>query len=389
MTVESLALENIGQIKKADITFGDLTVLVGAQATGKSIFLQFLKLMADTGAIQGELRDYGADWGRDLSSFLNLFLGEGMASVWEEDRSRVIVNGDTQDIEKLISRKQRTKTESLFLIPAQRVLTMRDGWPRPFSDYGPGDPFTVRYFSERLRRLMETELGKRPKIFPQERRFKNEIRDMLETNVFGTFDLHIEKPGAQKRLVLGSEGGEASLPFMVWSAGQREFVPLLLGLYWLIPSTKRSRKENIKWVVIEELEMGLHPKAIEVVLLLVLELLSRDYKVCLSTHSPHVLDFVWAMRLLKEHHANPQELLSILEAEPSQSMRSMAGKALAKETKVYYFNREEGLTFDISSLDPASEDVGESGWGGLSEFSGRVNNTVARVVAAARNGDSR
>ena len=39
-----LTLNNIGQIKHADLRFGDLTVLVGPQASGKSITLQWLKL---------------------------------------------------------------------------------------------------------------------------------------------------------------------------------------------------------------------------------------------------------------------------------------------------------------------------------------------------------
>ena len=44
-----LQLKNIGQITDADIRFGDLTVFVGPQATGKSIALQFLKLLVDMG----------------------------------------------------------------------------------------------------------------------------------------------------------------------------------------------------------------------------------------------------------------------------------------------------------------------------------------------------
>ena len=32
--------------------------------------------------------------------------------------------------------------------------------------------------------------------------------------------------------------GESRLPFMTWTAGQREFTPLLLGLYHLLPSRK-------------------------------------------------------------------------------------------------------------------------------------------------------
>ena len=62
---------------------------------------------------------------------------------------------------------------------------------------------------------------------------------------------------------------------MVWSAGQREVIPLLLGLYWLMPSTRISKRRDVEWAIIEELEMGLHPHAISAVLLMVLELLTR------------------------------------------------------------------------------------------------------------------
>ena len=47
------------------------------------------------------------------------------------------------------------------------------------------------------------------------------------------------------------------------------------------------------------------------------------------------------------------------------------------------FNRETGRTSDISDLDPSAEGNGEGGWGGLSEFSGRANEAVARAVANA------
>jgi predicted ATPase len=42
-----LKLANIGQLRAADLEFGDLTVFVGPQATGKSIALQFLELVED------------------------------------------------------------------------------------------------------------------------------------------------------------------------------------------------------------------------------------------------------------------------------------------------------------------------------------------------------
>jgi len=275
------------------------------------------------------------------------------------------------------------RKESLFFIPAQRVLALRDGWPRPFTDYTPGDPFAVREFSERLRVLVEQEFGGSGDLFPQERRLKREFRELLQKHVFSEFHLRVDKVRSQKRLVLGAGPQAESLPYMVWSAGQREFVPLLLGFYWLMPPTKVSTRDGIKWVVLEELEMGLHPRAISVVLLLVFELVARGYRVCLSTHSPQVLDAVWALKHLRENQAGAEALLNIFEASNSAPMQTLANTVMEKTVKVFYFNRETGRTSDISELDPSAEGTGEGGWGGLSEFSGRANEAVARAVANA------
>src|SRR3989304_2481465 len=156
--MSSMRLQNIGQITDADISFGDLTVFVGPQATGKSIALQFLKLMVDTGQVQSELVRHGLDWEGKLAPFLDIYLGEGMHSIWRDD-SQLDWSGKSISMTKLTRRKRKRKDESLFFIPAQRVLAHRDGWPRPFTDYSPGDPFAVREFSERLRELVEHEFG--------------------------------------------------------------------------------------------------------------------------------------------------------------------------------------------------------------------------------------
>jgi hypothetical protein len=166
---------------------------------------------------------------------------------------------------------------------------------------------------------------------------------------------------------------------MAWSAGQREFVPLLMGLYWLMPSAKVKRRADIKLVIIEEPEMGLHPNAISVVLLLVLELLWRGYRVCLSTHSPHVLDVVWALHVLAEHGADANRLLKVFDARKTGPMKTVAEEALKKTARVYYF-AHNGHTKDISDLDPGSAELEESGWGGLTDFSSRVQDVVAAVV---------
>src|SRR6516225_1302054 len=98
--------------------------------------------------------------------------------------------------------------------------------------------------------------------------------------------------------------------------------------------------------------MGLHPKAVAAALLLVLDLLARDYRVCLSTHSTHVLDVVWAIQTIQQRGAPSAKLLEIFDAEPTQQMRWMIDRAAKKRAKVFYFDPETEMTKDISNLDP-------------------------------------
>jgi hypothetical protein len=380
MTDDTLTLKNVGPIREAKVRFGDLTVLVGPQATGKSIFLQFLKLLLDAGPIFRTLRRYGQDWGKDTKTFLELYLGEGTGDLWRTGESECSWHDTPLRLEDFVRSGKKAVEEKSFFIPAQRVLALsRDGWLRAFSDYKPGDPYTVRDYSEKLRVLMESGLGRAEAIFPQSRRLKVAIRNLLSASLFPGFQLELEKSGPQRRLILTDTGHSTRLPYMVWSAGQREFVPLLLGLYWLLPPTKIGRRGSIQWVMIEELEMGLHPRAIETMLFIVLDLLWRGYRVCLSTHSPHVLDLVWALRMLGEHGSDPRKILQLFAVKPTPTTLELGKAALTKTAKVYYF--ESGDTHDISALDPAARDQGEAGWGGLTAFSGRISDIVAGAVA--------
>ena len=379
----SMRLENIGPIKEASLSFSDLTVLVGPQASGKSVGLQWLKMLLDPGAIQKQLHDYGLDWDDDLGEFMDIYFGEGMRSLWKEGKSRLFWGGKEVDPNDRVKRRGWGNKESVFFIPAQRVLALRDGWPRPFGDFSSGDPYAVRSYSEKLRVLMERELYSGQAIFPRANRLKKEYRDVLQDTIFAGFDLSVDKIRSQKRLVLRQAKLSHPLPYMVWSAGQREFIPLLLGLYWLMPSASVAQRDDIEWVVIEELEMGLHPRAISAVLLLVLELLYRGYKVVLSTHSPQVLDAVWAMQILRNYKkTQPKDFLGLFDAPNTQSLREVASNALKKKTAVYYFEGSGGRVHDISELDPSSDLTEEASWGGLLEFSGRASDVVARAVSS-------
>src|SRR6266853_1508950 len=101
----TLKIRNLGQIRKANLSFGDLTVLVGPQASGKSIALQLLKLMVDAGQVQEEMGKYGLDWEQKLPEFLDVYFGEGMRSIWQERSTSIEWNGTSVDLLQIAKRK--------------------------------------------------------------------------------------------------------------------------------------------------------------------------------------------------------------------------------------------------------------------------------------------
>ena len=390
--MERLEVSSFGPIKQGEVRFGDLTILVGPQASGKSLFVQLFKAIEDSGGIRRKLKQYGFDWSKDkrpVGTFLSTYLGGGMASVWQPDTS-IHVDGKRYDFERRVvksARGPRVDKESVFLIPAQRVLVLQDGWPKPFMGYLPGDPYCMRDFSESLRHLMEQGLGSGKAIFPQVGRLKSQLRKLVDEGIYIGAELQLRMEGPRKQIVLSPHGSKATLPYSAWSAGQREFTPLLMGMYWLMPSTKIKRKGDIRTVIIEEPEMGLHPQAIVSFCLLMLELLWRGYRVILSTHSPVVLDVIWALKELAQIEESPaiQCLKKIFGvAVLGQPIREVFASALKKDYRVYFFDRtdEEVEVRDISSLDPGDDDDRVSGWGGLSGFSGRIADFVGDASCA-------
>ena len=379
--MKRIHLTSLGQIPEADITFGDMTVIVGEQASGKSILLQLVKLILDTSDITRTLKTHGFDWRKEPKAFLPLYFGEGMEGIWNS-ATQIAVDDAEFSLDKALSKRGRKKAESLFLIPAHRAITLKDGWPRPFTDYAFGDPYVVKRFSEQLRQLMEAGLGSgESAIFPQEGRMNKTLRDAIGKSIFAEAQVRLDKSGPRRRIVL--DVADNRLPFMAWSTGQREFTPLLMGLYWLMPSGGARKKTGLDWVVIEEPEMGLHPKAVSALLLIFLELLKRGYKVIVSTHSPQILELIWAIRIIANERSAPMKrLLNVLGLKPTPFSKKLAETGLEKTFKTYYFSRQESVVNvkDISTLDPGNPDEDVSDWGGLTLFSTKVSEMLTAAI---------
>ncbi len=375
--MHTLRVSNFAQIRSAEISFGDLTVLVGAQGSGKSLLLQLFKLGLDAAEIVPALRDAG-HFTTDKNELLDVYFGQGMRHSWRTTTS-VKLDRKTLDPDRIARSRPTAKEGGVFYIPAHRALLLADGWPAPFLKLSADTPAVARLFSQNLFSLFGNPRDTR--LFPVERRLKKTYRDLIDRAVFHGGQVVLDKKALRKRLEL--RFGDARLPFMTWTAGQREFAPLLLGLYHLLPPRKLRKRKEIDWVVIEEPEMGLHPHALVVVMLLVLDLLWRGYRVIITTHAPLVLDTVYAVQKFQELEAEAKLLPPAFGLKNSQAIASVMRAALEKEYRTYFLRFDEQLVdaVDISELDPFAESGDEAGWGGLTGFSSRFGEAVAAAVA--------
>lgn len=373
----NLTIRNFAHLRQLDLAFGDLTVLVGPQGAGKSLALQWLKVAMDGRQLVDALRAAGHSTERS-DVLIDLIFGTGMAPAWHEGETEIFL--DNRKVTPKILGRIGNGKERLFFVPAHRSMLISDGWASPFQKLTSDTPAVARIFSQNLfDRFSGKDAGT---LFPVEKRLKREIREKIDKAVFHGGKVGIEEdPQHARRLRLVH--GAMHLPFMTWTAGQREFTPLLLGLYHLLPSVKLRKRQETDWVVIEEPEMGLHPQAVTAVLLLVLDLLWRGYRVVLSTHSPHVLTMLWMMRQLQGHRARWQLVCEAFGLASSLAMRRVAEEALRKTYRAYLVQFESDgrvTSMDISELDPSADDERVAGWGGLTEYSSRFGDAVRKAV---------
>lgn len=374
-----LDIENFGQIANASLVLGDLTVLVGAQGTGKSLALQWLKTACDGRQVVTALNAAGHQT-KKSDALIDLIFGVGMSGAWGPSTT-IRFQGKAVTRESVA--KRGSGNETVFFIPAHRASLISDGWASPFQKLTAETPVVARLFSQNLFDLFSDRTAEA--LFPRERVLKVAYRELINDAVFHGGKVGLEEDNQHaKRLRLSH--GESKLPFMTWTAGQREFTPLLLGLYHLLPARKLPKQPGIDWVIIEEPEMGLHPQAVTAFLLLVLDLIWRGYRVVLSTHSPVVLSMMWMLRVLRERRARWQLVCEGFGLKATPQLRPVAERILKKELSLKTFVMEFGAdgkvrSKDISNLDPGADDESEAGWGGLTGFTTRFSDAVRMAVA--------
>ncbi len=377
-----LRAEHFAQLEAFDLTWGHLTILVGPQATGKSLVAQLWKWALDADFVYGVLKDYGfildphqPDFAQ---TFADAYFGEGLGRAAWRPQTRVWLQNKPWTPRV---RSRHWSLEQVLYIPAHRALCLLDSRPRPFRDFSAADPFVLKHFSEQMRKSLEPTIApgagtpfeapdaSQPawltaiwqQLYPATARIQLQVRQ-------------------QWRIVQHLHGHAAPLPLMTWSSGQREFFPLLWAAHTTLMASATHRA--YPWIVIEEPEMGLHTAALRAFLMLVAHWLTRGYRVILTTHAAQIVEFAWVLQQAQHVHKVTPEILSVLRRYLSLSEATWQA-LLDREVRVYVFKRQGQKVHlkDISPLDAWSEDADEADWGGLTASATRAHEVVGQLTA--------
>lgn len=377
--MESLEVNTLGPIEKAKVNFGDLTFIVGPQASGKSLFLELLTYLLDKDFILSNLKRFNyVVESSNPKKILDLFFGEGMNEAFREDTD-IFLNGKRLTTNSLLTFDQENlMTERMFYIPAQRILSISDGRPKNFMEFDVATPYVLRSFSETLRIYLQGGLDNAV-IFPAGKRLKEALLNSFDENIFHGGKIVMEDVAGLRKFKMRIDS--ANIPFMTWSAGQKEFMPLLLAFYYLSGGDSQLMKRSKhKYVVIEEPEMGLHPQAIKSVILEILELIHNGLKVIISTHSTTLLDFAWAFNIINGSSCNNKTdaFYEMFDIAKDASNEHLFDGLLEKKISTVYFSRagKYVTSTDISSIDAGDDNLDVSEWGGLSRFASKAAEIV-------------
>jgi len=199
MDLKKIQLKNFGPLDDASIILGDLTVIVGPQASGKSIFLEMLKYVVDKNSIIKRLREYNYIIGnKPDEKILDYYLGEGMSGAFRRNDSKIVVNYSERDILN-IGKDKSGDSEKVFYIPAQRILSISDGRPKGFMEFDVSTPYVLRSFSDSIRVFMQNRISDPVNIYPSENRIETPIRQSFDNSIFHGGKVVMEESAGQRK----------------------------------------------------------------------------------------------------------------------------------------------------------------------------------------------
>lgn len=128
---------------------------------------------------------------------LDTFFGDGMYKIFKPS-TEIVYNGHEITLDSLLKRNV-PKKETMFYIPAQRILSIADGRPKYFMEFDMATPYVLRSFSETLRIYIQGAMGDPEMLFPISTRLKSALKQSFDENIFHGGKIVMEENLAKRR----------------------------------------------------------------------------------------------------------------------------------------------------------------------------------------------
>ncbi|MHC1791620.1 AAA family ATPase [Solidesulfovibrio sp.] len=326
---EKLLIQNVGPIPNFEIQPNNLTILIGPQASGKSLFAQLLYFFRGIDfflandfnpTITGEnkweelvlkriLDDVrGVPFGYFANGVAKLVYSNSQKNnsplklnIYNSNRRvRPLQNlldsvrgwYDEWDSDKKKLRSALRKTQ--IFIPTERSLYTQLAGKRDSVLFSDSQPLTVREFAETLTQGQDlyksyyAHIKKFPKIIDRRTQYKifSYVLDRQRQALAG--EAYIPTVGPREWKWRIETGGKSKpLPIQATASGQMEAWP-----FFVIAATFCATNGTPYDIYFEEPETHLHPRAQLEVVKTICYLVSRGTRFVVTTHSPYVLYLV-------------------------------------------------------------------------------------------------
>ena len=331
---EKLIVKNLGPLKEAIIEPRPLTIIVGEQATGKSLVAQLLYFFRGLEELFARIFNpelcSGENWPEkvirklldDLRGVSFAYFANGTADVqysflYEKKTLRWKVKIYSQNrrirplkkhlIQQLISWAEiwqkdkealgRSRTGSQIFIPTERSMFARLINTEPSALYAPYQPLPFRNFADFLNQAINLYQmlyhGKNGTFFPEEivGSLRGEDSYLKRLKNVGKFVLRAQQEALSGRAYVPDRGPkewkwkikEKIIPIQATASGQMEAWP-----FFVIAATFGASESQIDFYF-EEPETHLHPKAQVKIMEVIAFLVNQGHTFTITTHSPYIL----------------------------------------------------------------------------------------------------
>ena len=114
-------VRNFGPIENVEVDFGDLTIIVGPQANGKSLFLELFKLVQDKKHILTTLKKYNYIFNKsNPTHMIEDYFGEGLGGIIK-DNTLVVSGPQSKEALEVLEDSCKKKNSEFIYLDRQEV----------------------------------------------------------------------------------------------------------------------------------------------------------------------------------------------------------------------------------------------------------------------------